>query len=122
VVTAESTSSATYVDLTTPGPSISVTVPASGKVLVSVTSGVTAGNGSTSCAMSFATSGTGATATSAADARAVILLGNSLQAASATYVVTGLNPVSTTFTAKYEAKGSSSCTFSNRSIWAIPLP
>jgi hypothetical protein len=122
VATAESTGSNTYVDLTTGGPAITLDVPASGKVLVSVTAGVTASNNSTTCAMSFATSGAGATVLAASDARAMILLGNSLQQASASFVVTGLNAVSTTFTAKYRVNGSQTCTFSNRSIWAIPLP
>jgi len=71
--------------------------------------------------MSFATSGAGATVLPAADARALIEAGNSLQQASASFVVSGLNPVSTVFTAKYRASAST-CTFANRSIWAVPLP
>jgi hypothetical protein len=71
--------------------------------------------------MSFATSGAGATVTPAADSRALILTNNNLQAASAAYVIAGLNAVATTFTAQYKASANT-CTFSNRSIWAIPLP
>ena len=103
------------------GPSIQVTVPASLKVLVSVTSGVTSTTGSTSCYMSFAASGAN-TVPLADDARAMILLGNNLQQASAAFVVTFANSGLTTLTAKYKAFPVGSCTFTNRSIFGIPLP
>ncbi len=99
------------------GPSIQVTVPASLKVLVSVTAGVNATSGSTSCYMSF--TGGGVTAS---DTQAMILLGNNLQQATASFVVTFANPGPMTLTAKYKAAPVGSCTFTNRSIFAIPLP
>jgi hypothetical protein len=86
-----------------------------------MTAGMTGTNASTSCFMSFATSGAGATVTPAADARALVVAGSTLEQTSASFVVTGLNPVNTTFTAKYRASATT-CTFLNRSIWAIPLP
>jgi hypothetical protein len=123
VATAETTTSPTYTDLATTGPAvtatISATTPGSGRALVSVTSGTQATNGSTSMFMSFAVSG--ATTMAATDTRALVLLGNNLQQASASFVVTGLNAGSTTFTAKYKVSGSGTATFSNRSIWVIPL-
>jgi hypothetical protein len=121
IATSQTTTSTTYVDLATVGPTITVAVGASGRVLVSVTAGMTGTNASTSCFMSFATSGTGATVTPAADARALVLAGNILDQTSASFVVSGLNPVNTIFTAKYRASANT-CTFLNRSIWAIPLP
>jgi hypothetical protein len=122
VATAESTSSTTYVNLTTAGPSVTVIVPASGRVLVSVTTATTGNSASTSCLMSFAASGGNTVA--ASDANAVILAGQALQRASATSVLGGLAAASTTFTAQYRVagQGSASCTYSNRSIMAIPLP
>jgi hypothetical protein len=119
VATAETTTSTTYTDLATPGPAVTVTVPASGKVLVSVTSGMKNSNASNPTFMSFAVSG--ATTQAATDTRALSLLGNNFQQASASFVLTGLTPGSTTFTAKYRTDGGTA-TFQNRSIWAIPLP
>jgi hypothetical protein len=122
VATSASTSSATYTTVLTPaspGPAVTVTVPASGKVLVAVTSGMQATNGSTSMFMSFALSG--ANTQAASDSRALILLGNNLQQSTASFVVSGLTPGSTTFTAQYKVSGSGTATFSNRSMFVIPL-
>ena len=95
------------------------TVPASGRVLVTVSSGMSNSTGGGSDFMSFAVSG--ATTVVASDAQALILGGNNLQAASASFVVTGLTAGSNTFTAQYKVSGGTG-TFVNRSIWAIPLP
>jgi hypothetical protein len=89
-------------------------------VLVAVTAGMQATNGSTSMFMSSALSG--ANTQSAVDARSVILLGNNLQQSTASFVMSGLTPGSTTFTAQYKVSGSGTATFSNRSIFVIPLP
>ncbi len=91
-----------------------MTIPASGRVLVSVTSGMQATNGSTSMFMSLAV--TGASTMAATDARALILLGNNLQQSSASFVLSGLTPGSNTFTAQYKVAGSGTGTFSNRSM------
>jgi hypothetical protein len=77
-------------------------------------------NGSTSMFMSFAVSG--ASTQAASDARSLILLGNALQQSTASFVVSGLTPGSTTFTAQYRVSGSGTATFSNRSMFVIPLP
>jgi hypothetical protein len=123
VAASQATVSLTYADLTTVGPAVTLTVPASGRMLVSVTSGMTGSSGSVSCFMSFAT--TGANVTAASDATSVTLASGTLQRASASAVVSGLAPGSTTFTGKYKREGgggSGSCTFVNRSIMVIPLP
>jgi hypothetical protein len=119
VATAQTTTSTTYTDLGTVGPAVTVNVPASGKVLVSVTAGMFDSNNSALNFMSFAISG--ATTQAAADTRGLSLLGNTAQQASASFVVTGLNAGSTTFTAKYRTSAGTA-TFQNRSIWVIPLP
>jgi hypothetical protein len=119
VLAQQATTSTTYTDLATPGPAVTVVVPASGKALVSVTAGIQTTQGAALGYMSFAI--TGGTTRAANDATALNLLGNDFQKASAIFVVSGLTPGSTTFTAKYRTSAGTS-TFQNRSIWAIPLP
>jgi hypothetical protein len=72
--------------------------------------------------MSF--SGTGTTVFPAADATALILAAAAIQRATATTVLTGLNPGSETFTALYRNQGTGnlSCTWQNRAMVVIPLP
>jgi hypothetical protein len=75
--------------------------------------------GSESCFMSFAVNGTAPSD----DSRALILAGPVTQAASASFVVTKLKEGANTFTAEYRGNAKEKeCFFSNRSIWAIPLP
>jgi hypothetical protein len=118
VAASESTTLTAYGDLTTPGPSVTVVVPASGTVLVSVTAQMDGNANSTSCLMSFKIGAAGAS-----DANAVILAGSAIQRASANALLTGLAPGSTTFTAVYRADGTGSlnCVFSNRTIALVPL-
>jgi hypothetical protein len=92
---------------------------------VTVSSNITGSTSSVSGAMSFAISG--GDTRPATDATALILTvnTNNPQAASASYVVTGLTSGALdTFLAEYKAPGpvNATATFSNRSIWAIPLP
>jgi hypothetical protein len=119
VLTQQSTTSTTYANLTTPGPAVTLVVPASGRVLISVTAGIQTTQGGALGFMSFAMSG--ANTSSGNDATALNLLGNDFQKASASFVLSGLTPGSTTFTAVYRTSAGTS-TFQNRSIWAIPLP
>jgi hypothetical protein len=116
------TTSTVYVDLTTVGPSTTLVVPPSGRVLLSVATGEVANAGSTSCLMSY--EATGANTLVASDANAVILGGVTRQRASALSVLSGLTPGSTTFTAQCKAQGSGSvsCSFSDGAILAVPLP
>ena len=71
--------------------------------------------------MSFA--GTGANTITAIDANALNQAGSAQQRASATTILSGLTPGSTTLTAKYKVSGggAASCQFATRSIYAIPL-
>ena len=72
--------------------------------------------------MSFA--GTGANTITPVDANALILAGGAQQRSSAATVLTGLTPGSTVLTAKYKVTGggAASCSYGNRSLFAIPLP
>jgi hypothetical protein len=66
---------------------------------------------------------TGGDTVAPTDAHALILLGNNVQQASASFVIEGLTAgKEDTFTAQYRATTTKECKFSNRSIWAIPLP
>lgn len=118
VATGEATTSTTFTDLTTPGPAVTVTVPASGKVRVTV--GVNAANNTANkyCAVGVALSG-------ANTAAAVAVLTASAGAAayqrrSVTTIMTGLTPGSTTFTSKYSVE-SNTGTFYNREIIVEPV-
>jgi len=117
----------------TPGtnPSVNVTVGASGTVMVIITSAIqTSGTNPTGAgpggAVSFGISGN--TTRAASDTTSLQISPTSgggspaifLQA-SATYMVTGLTPGSTTFTLNYRAlTNGQTVTFSNRSIVVIP--
>jgi hypothetical protein len=118
VATLQSTSSGSYGDLATVGPSVAVTVPASGRVLVTMTSRIvpTIAAGF----MSFTSTG-GTGNVFADDTRALIADHTSVQA-SATYVVNGLSPGSHTFTSKYKVCCAGDAFFEQRSIIVIPLP
>jgi hypothetical protein len=122
VAASETSTLTAYGDLATIGPSITLPVPASGRVLITVSSQMLGSSASTSCFMSFVA--TGANSIAAADANAVILAAGSVQRASATDVLSGLAPGSTTFTAKYRVSGggAANCAFATRSIMGIPLP
>jgi hypothetical protein len=111
---------------TTSGPSVNVTVPPSGEILVSVTTDVLVPTGSASGAMSFSvTDPTNGVA--AVDGNAVILFNNTAGTkAGASFLVTGLTAGALdTVTAQYKVivlQGSPpAVTFSSRSIWAIPV-
>jgi hypothetical protein len=90
-------------------------------VLVTVTTAELGNAGWTACFMSFA--GSGASTITAVDANALVQSGGAEQRASASSVLTGLTPGSTTLTAKYKVTGggAASCSFATRSIMSIPL-
>jgi hypothetical protein len=113
VLTDQSTSSTTYTDLGTVGPAATVTVGASGIVLIGWNVGFGTGNGLTSVAVS------GATTIAASESYALGSGGVSggLQLGR-TYVFTGLTAGSTTFTVQYRAS-TGTADFFRRSLWAI---
>ena len=106
------TSSTAYTALSG-GPSVQVTVPPSGNVLVTLTAGITPTSGNTAF-MSFSVDSSSAT-----DATA-LAADSTFAQASATYLISA-TPGSITLTAKYRVSGGASATFANRGITAIPL-
>lgn len=112
VATSETTTSGSYVDLTTPGPAVTVETGTVAEVTVGghiqqSAAGITS-------YMTYAVSG--ATTVAAADLPAVGVSNNAIVIASRTTVVTGLTPGSNVFTAKYKVNGAGTGTFMNRTI------
>jgi len=115
VLTSESTSAAPYVDLTTPGPVVTVRIPASGKLMVILSCNIGGPAGTMAVQVSGDT-------TIAPNTFQSVLIANAGMVASSVIPYSGL-PVGgiCTFTAKYGSNGVSSCTFSNRSIFILTL-
>ena len=114
VLTGETTASATYTALTTPGPAVTVTVRGSGIAVVGFNTQVAAGAGIAFVSVAVS----GATTTAASDDWG---LGSSAALNTAfgrTYVFTGLAAGSTTFTLQYRS-ASGTATFLRRTIWAM---
>jgi hypothetical protein len=112
--TAQNTNGGAYGTLTG-GPAVTVTIPASGNAMITVTGQVNPNTGNIAC-MSFSGGGI-----AASDTQAVCSDTGTIQA-SGTYLVTGITPGSQTFTAQYHSSGGRTATFSNRSLIVIPLP
>ena len=129
VATSETTTSATYADLTTPGPAATFVVPASGKVKVTV-SATMSGNVATNATPFMAFALTGGNTRAANDAEALVApalnpaSGGGKVGASRTSILTGLTAGSTVFTAKYKQPigGGNTATFQDRSILVEALP
>ncbi|SHY75106.1 Uncharacterised protein [Mycobacteroides abscessus subsp. bolletii] len=123
VATAQGTNSTAYVDLATPGPSVTLNVPASGEVTIDVSAayssgGAAAQTGYMGCALS------GANARAATDATAAY--GRTVTAGlygtlACRIHLTGLTPGTTTFKAVYKTS-TSTATFSDRHIIVEPKP
>jgi hypothetical protein len=97
---------------------VTVTIGANGLALVSI-SCISANSGANENRMTYAMSGTNTLA--AADANCVVSgLGTANVTTSRTKVLTGLTPGSTTFTLSYRVTGGTG-TFSNREISVVPL-
>jgi hypothetical protein len=90
-------------------------------VLIGVTAGIETSTGGGSGYMSFAMTGANNVPPPTDNSTALNLIGNDFQKASATFVLSGLTPGSTTFTAEYRTNGGTA-TIQNRSIWVIPIP
>lgn len=122
VATSETTSNAAYVDLTTPGPA--VTMVTGSQALVTLSAQFQNGTANGSSAMSVAVSG--ATTIAASDTVAIWFSGgaatNVLFARFGdTFIVTGLTPGANIFTAKYKCPGGTGfANFVNRRIVVQP--
>jgi hypothetical protein len=136
----QSTTSSSFVDLGTVGPSVTATIGPSGKAVLWMSAEVTCaaptGGGITSAQAQMAFVGSGANTIGTGANRAVNgqILYNSSQSGgfdtaiqftasmSSTYLLEGLTPGATTFTAKYRrASGTGTVTFDNRNITVIVI-
>lgn len=120
VITSQATTSTSYTDLTTVGPSVTVTTGTKAIVCMSTTllnSGTSFGSFA-----SYAVSG--ATTIAAADQWSLILDGTALNNPvryGGIHFQESLNPGSNTFTMKYKADATSSASFANRHLFVFPL-
>jgi len=125
VATSQSTNSTTFANLTTIGPSVTITVPASGEVSVTVAAYLTTGAANQSAYMGFDMSGVNTAV--ATDPRSAVaaatgqLAGGIVGTIMRTFHLTGLNPGTTTFTTKFRTS-SSTATFAERTIIVEPKP
>jgi hypothetical protein len=123
VATAQTTTSNTFVDLTTTGPAVTVTVNT--KVMVIVSCEFSSASASQYGAMGFAAS----SGNTVAAARTKAYIGctaddgtsSTVFAGSRTIMLTGLTPGSTVFTAKYSSLTGGTVSFSNRDITVVCL-
>lgn len=118
VAASEDTTSTTYADLTTVGPSVTVTVGASGKVLLHAKSRIQNNTAGSYGAVGVVVSGANTIAA------ATILLSDNgagyLSEWGATTMLTGLAAGSTTFKLQYIAEGGSA-TFTTRELTVAPV-
>lgn len=124
IVTAEGTTSTSYVDLATVGPSATVTVGVKGQLLCIYNTrlGVSLTSGSALCAVSL--SGANTYAGNDNDAIEANSAGSTTQLSSGAYVklFTSLSSGSTTVRLKYRStNAAATSTFARRSLVAIPL-
>ena len=116
----ESTSTTSYTDLTTVGPTVTVSTMTTAIVLLgtSMTTNVVNGVSKMSVAVS------GASSISATDATCIqneFYANNVGFQVGAAFWMSGLTPGSNIFTAKYQAGNSALASFANRSIAVVPL-
>lgn len=123
VATSQTTTATSYSDLASVGPAVTVTIGSTGKALVALHSAIANATSNLASYAGFAVSG--ATTVAASDAQAIGFTSPSSGAgirAGTTLVVTGLNPGSTTFTAKYRMDpGVGPATFVDRRLAVTPL-
>lgn len=118
VTTSESTTSTGFTDLTTPGPAVTVTVGASGKVKVTLSCQFDPS--SSYMRMAVALSGANTVAAPAGNAILIATPGSAYIRVSKVAILTGLAAGSTTFTVKYNT-GSGTGTFELREIIVEPV-
>lgn len=123
VTTNESTSSSSFTNLSTVGPEVTVTIGANGLALVSIYARLSSATVSNVPAMGFALSGANTVAASFDYSISHAAASGAAEArAGATFLLTGLTPGSTTFTAKYAREsGTVSSVFNDRRLSVVPL-
>lgn len=126
VATSQTTTSTSYADLATVGPSVTVTIGQSGKALLSFAA--TMSNTQSSAQDIIAVAISGATTIAASDTNSLQHLttgAGDIRRYGLSYVVTGLTPGVHTFKLQYRVQstgsGSGTGTFATRSLSVIPL-
>jgi len=112
VATSQTTTSTSFTDLATVGPTVTVTVGDSGIVEVVLSTQISNVGGNHAYA-SFTTSG--ANVSAAADTRAIYIASTNVTRFSGSFPLTGLAPGITTFTMKYRVSASTG-TFADRTL------
>lgn len=121
VDTSQTTTSATYVDLATAGPAVTVTTGTRVLVMLSGFCQVNIVNGQSWISVAVS----GATTIAAADSNAMhyqAYTGGGGGQIGSTILITGLTPGSNTFTAKYRTVATATGTFQYRTIAVVVLP
>ncbi len=124
VATTETTASASFTNIATPGPLVTVNIGQNGAALVVLSAGLSNNTGAAYAVMGYAVSGANTIAANFLNSLANQTPGgvSSVNEIFASYVqlLTGLTPGVTTFTAKYEIITAGTATFRNRYITVIP--
>jgi len=120
VVTGQSTTSTSFTNLTTSGPAVTVTVPTSGKVLLSFTARLRNSDVNGGAAVGVNVTGANTIAPED-DVYNISSTASADNTGSFTKQLTGLTPGSTTFTLQYRRQGGTTATFARRNITVIPL-
>ena len=130
VATEESTASTTWADLTTPGPSVTLTIPSNGLVLVAVTAQLLITGGSNAhigvhaaTDYSLANDTEDATSGSVGTGEILISTSRSTYNTNAFHALTILPATagSRTYTMKYKSSGAGTLTAQNRKLWVVAL-
>lgn len=116
ISTSQATTSLTYTDLTTAGPTVTITTGTTAYVTIQTIAADTVANRQF---MSFAVSG--ATTISAGTYEAAPVISNNTSPTHISFVVTGLNAGSNVFTAKYKSSDGNSIAFSKRFLQVITV-
>lgn len=115
VDTLQSTTSTSFTDLATVGPSVTITTGT--KALVSISSRLVHSSSGAAAAMGFAVSGATTVAADIANA----LITNNQMRATQTKLITGLTAGSNVFTAKYESQDPGTSSFQYRQLSVIDM-
>lgn len=122
VDTSQSTTSATFTDLTTSGPAVTVTIGSTGKAMIDIFSSLNNNTTGQGAVMGFAVSG--ATTVAAGDDYAIsysVAAANSGANLGAPFLLSTLTAGANTFTSKYHCTASGTATFQYRKIILTPL-
>lgn len=124
IATAQTTVSAVYVDLATVGPSVTINVPASGKIHLAWACHIANSNASNVSAISLNISGANVHVPTDNSVYTMFYqaVNNSYGHVSNSFILTGLNPGITTFKMMYRAQTATTGTFRHRIISIMPLP